>query len=59
MPNIKKASTPLSSISDAGLKFRRISSTGSMVFVSSVGSVALFLWCGQPRAAAALRTAAR
>ena len=30
MPNIKKPSTALSTASEAGLKFRRISSTGSM-----------------------------
>ena len=30
MPNIRKPSTALSTTSEAGLKFRRISSTGSM-----------------------------
>ena len=46
MPNIRKASTPLSTTSEAGLKFRRISSIGNMVGP-------------QAKAAAAWRTAWR
>ena len=51
MPNIRKASTPFRMASEAGLKFRRISSMGSMGCLVRFGF--------QARASDALRTAAR